>query len=113
MRPVIQTVHGPKGNCFEACVASIVECELEEVPELVGDNWADILRSWLKSRGWTALFYRRPRSKGYAIVSQKSPIGYVHAVVYLDGKIIHDPAARSFHSDRFQVVLCTVLRKTK
>jgi len=35
MIPVTQTRTGaPKGNCTEACIASLLECSLEEVPSL-------------------------------------------------------------------------------
>lgn len=36
MKPVLQTRFGePEGNCFQACVASILERELEDVPDLI------------------------------------------------------------------------------
>jgi len=31
MTPVYQTKHGPKGNCFAACVASILDRKIEDV----------------------------------------------------------------------------------
>ncbi len=64
MKPVFQTRYGtPKGNCMEACVASILGLELTDVPDLYS-VWVDgdtneenetrrsaLLRSWLLSIG--------------------------------------------------------------
>jgi hypothetical protein len=61
MKPVTQTRTGvPAGNCTEACIASILEVGLEEVPDLydaasgrahVPERW-QVLCDWLRSRGY-------------------------------------------------------------
>lgn len=55
MRPVLQTRFGdPMGNCWEACLASILAVELDEVPD-PRPSYGE-LNSWLHSTfpilGW-------------------------------------------------------------
>jgi hypothetical protein len=44
MKPVFQTRYGEgRGNCFQAALASILDLELEEVPDFVSayrDDWS-------------------------------------------------------------------------
>ena len=107
---VKQTILGAKGNCFAACVASILELPIEDVPNLGNDsdnfNWSDWMRlwnEWLESRNlclsvihyyeWEGVSSTKP--KGYSILSAKSPRlkeqELNHAVVCFDGKIVFDP----------------------
>jgi hypothetical protein len=56
MNPVNQTRFGNgSGNCFAACVASILEIPIEEIDPLIlpanGSNWIDGLQSYLSERG--------------------------------------------------------------
>lgn len=53
MIPVMQTRHGPKvGNCFSACVASILECPLEDVDlSATTEDWWLAFNELLKSKG--------------------------------------------------------------
>src|SRR5690242_11331563 len=57
MKPVFQTRNGdPEGNCFAACVASILECSIEELPDLhdlpEGENWLEWFNTQLAPRGF-------------------------------------------------------------
>jgi hypothetical protein len=58
MTPILQTIHGyPHGNCFQACVASIFDLPIEQVPHFMdGDNsqWWEPCRSWAAERGFNA-----------------------------------------------------------
>ena len=53
MKPVDQTRFGsPDGNCFAACVASLLEIPLEEAPNLMNlDEWYRAFEVWLRPRG--------------------------------------------------------------
>lgn len=59
MQPVKQTINGIGGNCFPACIASILELSLDDVPHFfrgsAGGNWTqeqwDHLRSWAEGGG--------------------------------------------------------------
>ena len=59
MKPVYQTIFGKtNGNCFAACIASILEMDLEDVPHFCrGDNpeWMFDLNEWLYQFGLGAL----------------------------------------------------------
>lgn len=112
MKPVFQTVFSnPEnttyGNCFAACVASILELDLADVPELsAGDHtdtnarWLRTLNDWLRTKDMAYLEigslppddYAYLNISTYHIVVGPSPRGsYNHAVVGLNGKIVHDP----------------------
>jgi len=56
MKPVFQTNNSvPGGDCLRACVASILELDIEEVPHFCGEKpheeWFSRLAIWLRDRG--------------------------------------------------------------
>ena len=51
MIPVNQTTFNTKGNCFEACIASMLEIDLNQVPFFSKDNWYKECNEWLHRRG--------------------------------------------------------------
>lgn len=98
MIPVTQTEVGPtnpRANCLMACVASILEVELHELPDVYeleqqGRHWFEILTDVL------AKYQLRPVEGGprdsYHIGVGPSPRGPVpHAVVMIGEAIAHDP----------------------
>lgn len=106
--------HNPptsRGNCFAACIASILEISIDDVPpiedihdfndkEAGTDVFRKVLATWLKSRGLAARQYDVPESIahrhapiGYAIGTAPSPRGpWLHSCVFLHGELVHDPA---------------------
>lgn len=87
-----------------ACVASILEITLEEIPDIRGDDQYGLLCLWLAGRGYGIVDIAfKPRIKpkdgtlvawgqGYYIGGGKSPRGdFDHAVVMCSGGIVHDP----------------------
>ena len=106
MKPVFQTIRGKvKGNCFAACMASILEMPLEAMPEYLDlpdqSRWLAVWREFLKPLGLgIAWFHHREGSecippRGYSIAAMRAPLDdaadNTHAVVCLDGLIEHDP----------------------
>ena len=105
MKPIDQTTFGKgTGNCMAACVASILEIPLEDVPDIRGDDQYALLCFWLAERGVGIVDIAfKPRLKmqdtgvvvwgqGYYIGGGKSPRGdFDHAVVMCAGGIVHDP----------------------
>lgn len=94
MLPVDQTTHGPNdGNCFSACIASILEIPIQSVPRFVNVT-PDLLR-WLAGRGLSATLYYSDEyvPPGYAIAAGPSKrfAGRMHACVAFDGIVVHDP----------------------
>lgn len=116
MKPVDQTIFSnpegtSKGNCMTACVASLLELPIEEVPYFIGlpeDEWFSVFQNFLKQHGyqfsgmfffteglgWKELLQLSPGVNGYFMCSGASWRDYVtagHAVIYKDGEMIHDP----------------------
>jgi hypothetical protein len=113
MTPVKQTKFGTEGNCFNACIASLLDLKIDQVPELQGwedEQWITELNEWLINRGQvyfelriakteSTLFFRN--KDFYHVLIGQSPRldGYDHCVVGRKGIIIHDP-----HPDNIGIV---------
>lgn len=112
MTPVRQTVFsdpktGVHGNCFTACVASLFDKPIEEVPNFIdfGDKWFEMFWEYVVSQGaeFLGMCYVGPKESisdeewklfdGYLIAGGTSPRGIKngHAVIYKDGKPFFDP----------------------
>lgn len=99
MKPVFQTVFGkPNGNCFAACIASILEMDLADVPNFCkGDNpeWMFDLNEWLYQFGLGALTVTFqddiPIKKGWCCAGGHGPTGVMHEVVMKNLKMVHNP----------------------
>lgn len=104
MIPVQQTVTGPRGNCFSACLASLLEIPIESVPFFlseIGDrtrfDWAARLDGWLGNFGLYALHFSTiPSSPSVMpavlhIMTGISPRGRPHAVIGKGHHIVWDP----------------------
>ena len=86
----------PEGDCFRACVASLLDLPLEDVPHFatfgVEGGWLLECRRWLKERGLTIIFTDEPPPAGcLAIASGPTPRGAEHAVVVRGQELVHDP----------------------
>ncbi len=100
MIPIEQTIcTAPGGNCFAACVASILELLLEEVPNFQSPDWLEEWQKWLRPRNLGLLHFGHRLDpdafipRGYAILGADSPRGdWLHAVVTYDGAICWDPS---------------------
>ncbi len=84
MKPVKQTKFGPvEGNCFAACLASLLEVEIDTVEiDMSANKWFDSVQEWLKPRNLfflevridVAVKYPFYAMNGiYCIMSGKSP----------------------------------------
>lgn len=99
MLPVYQTIFQSEnvdGNCLQACVASLLELDMAEVPNFssYGDYWFMELVKWGLNKGFLVLTIDGyPPTEVYSIVGGKSPRGdFTHAVVYgPNGNMVHDP----------------------
>lgn len=109
--PVDQTKFGPiEGNCFTACVASLLELSLDDVPWFMTPDdgrWLERLQAWCGTRGLAAKYWpargwcdEDPEARpflgvptGLAIMSGESPrnAGVFHAVIARAGALVHDP----------------------
>ena len=101
MIPVMQTQFGsPRGNCFAACIASILEVPLRTVPNFCEqENWREATNEWLKPMGLCYLDVTLPgdardelvRFWQFHVISGDGPRGLRHSVVGFAGEIVHDP----------------------
>ena len=94
-RCVDQTAFESQGNCFAACVATVLGLRLEDVPAFEHPivQVRDLSR-WLADKG-LALVCARAGS-GYMgeclhMRLGSGPRGRRHAVVYYGGSLVHDP----------------------
>lgn len=90
------------GNCFSACLASILEFDLEEVPHFVNQSelhWFHLAKKWLYEKGlelvWIPLtvvetmdFKREIHYIGVGYCED----GGVHAVVVCNDEEVHNPS---------------------
>jgi hypothetical protein len=103
--------NGVRGNCYAACIASLLELPLEDVPA-----FEDMYNSGKEKWKWFGIFLKFLQGKGYEFHGTGKPSqirdpyfargvdGYVmaygesprdskvtHAVIYKDGEMVHDP----------------------
>lgn len=109
--PVYQSREGPDGDCYEACLASILGLPLAAVPPLGREGWAARLRKWLATLGLRPEFLTgaAPAPAGYAVASCPHFTGANHAVVTLGGETVHDPSRRGLARGCGPAALWTVL----
>ena len=109
MIPVFQrytTAEHGFGDCFNACVASVLEIPLSDASEVRSNTkgvWYREWQKWFLKRGYALeVGSLLTPPKGYSIVTVETdrvyPEGHpkegehiLHACVALDGKIVHDP----------------------
>jgi hypothetical protein len=97
MRPVTQTIFhddpdGRPGNCLQACIASLLDLPLDDVPHfLLHDDWTGALEQFLTAHG--RRLHAQPASDhcAYGMAWGPSKRGVRHAVVWADGRMAHDP----------------------
>jgi hypothetical protein len=107
-----------RGNCFAACIASLLELPISEVPNvetlfhIQGNYWQEVMLTFLNSKGYDLCTDDRFRvfhddnygvtegkrqewllqcNNKYYLVSGKSNRGVNHIVIYQNGKMVHDP----------------------
>ncbi len=101
MKPVHQTKFGkPDGNCFAACIASILEVSIDDVPHFMGKDWQERWNAFLANFHLGLFCIALPEGTappGWSILSGVSPrakaLGeeWLHSVVAFNGVVEHDP----------------------
>lgn len=103
MKPVMQNQRGEFGNCLTACVASVLELPIHEVPNFIeyeqgNGEYLTVFNEFLARYGYQALtIYLSALDKtwipaGYHLIYGYSQAGVKHAVVGYRGVVVHDPA---------------------
>lgn len=105
MKPIQQTIfEPPHGNCLQACVASLLEVPLEEIPNFTDwMNWDDYDDNswWTKYEDFMEQFGLQPigidpngnwKPRGWHMIVGKSPRHDCdHVIVAYNGEPEHDP----------------------
>ena len=106
MTPTNQTIVGHQGNCFVACIASILDLHIDDVPDLnafeSGGEWVGVLNGWLATMGLVYMECTVPSQDAdeffenkdfyHVIIGPTSRGGDLfHAVVGRKGKMVFDP----------------------
>lgn len=102
MIPVDQALlSAESGNCFAACVASVLELPLGAIPDFSGTrNWFRAFERWARACSVVALLIPVPRRAQWALCfAPRTPwialgparCGERHAVVYAGNSLSHDP----------------------
>lgn len=113
MIPVTQTRTGLQGNCFEACLASLLDVPIYAIPELGHDpEFMPNLQKYLFPLG-RFYFQLKPddpllpeifaAGPTWHTMEGISPRGGPHACVAMNGKLVHDPHPGG---DGLQVLEC-------
>jgi hypothetical protein len=87
------------GNCWQTCIASLLNIPLDEVPHFVQENDTydavnEATRAWARERGLELLHLDRSYLKGspmLCILEGRSPRGVAHVVIGRGDETIHDP----------------------
>jgi len=99
MKPVMQTrISGPLANCFTACLASILELAIEDIPDFYrtvpASQAIKETNRWLAHRDLQLVTLRSAEHllpKAYMIAEGLGPRGRRHAVVHFGDVAVHDP----------------------
>lgn len=110
MKKVYQTKYGDEGNCFAACFASLFEISIDEVPFLgKEEEWDDyevrinnflsrfqlkITTFYLTSSDWKE-FVQDFFTDTYIITGYSTSIHLEHAVITLNGEVVHNPNVKN------------------
>ena len=100
MIPVRNIHYEKRGTCFRACLASILEIDIELMPkfEKFWILWLLILYFWLNRNGYSFMGIGKPDEifsfsgiDNYLIAFGISYRNTKHAVIYRNGEFYHDP----------------------
>lgn len=106
MKKCYQTTRGERGDCFRACVASVLGLRTLDVPDFCNDlpdgDWFGAFQTWCATRyglmpvglphDWNT-FEALEAAGVYSIVSGGGMApGTTHSVVYHGHRLAHDPS---------------------
>ena len=95
--PVEQAILGPpNGDCFRACIASLLHRELTEVPNYHGFNWWNRYVAWGRRHGLEFVWYEDAADVPDGLLWIAAPVSprnqeILHSVVALGDRIVWDP----------------------
>lgn len=108
MIPIRQDNRGGRGNCMAACFASILEIELDEVPDYraiedAGGSWMNAFNTWL-SKHYNVVYFELEHyhtghvtPAGWHLINLGDHRGG-HSIVGWNGIAFWDPMGRFFRA---------------
>lgn len=81
-------------NCVAACMATILGCRIEQIPDFNPACWAVELQAWLNESGWSLMNMSGALPQGITLGAVTIPglqPGWKHCVVCEGGKVIWCP----------------------
>ncbi|WP_329140922.1 hypothetical protein [Streptomyces sp. NBC_00670] len=83
---------GRPGNCLQACIASLLDLPLDDVPHfLLHADWTAALQEFVTAHGHRLRMQPPDTHCAYGMAWGPSERGVRHAVVWADGHMAHDP----------------------
>lgn len=101
MKPVRQrTVNPQYGDCFPACLASLLELPIEVIPNDHSEYWMQIQRIYLSQFGLEITYHDRKgpiwsESPWIASVKSKNYPNGTHAIIMQDSEVLFDPSTKN------------------
>ena len=99
-----QTKFGEEGNCLAACIASVLDFAIEDIPDFLQNGpgeWFQMMNEWLSTMGLAVICVPSISTDDYKcgnmdflhLIVGPSPreLKFPHCVLGRQGKIIHDP----------------------
>lgn len=84
-----------RGNCLQACLASLLELDIAEVPSfemMDSREWKSTLIKWLFLRGVSLVkSYKAPSTDDYYLAVGDTSRGVLHCVIFKNEIMVHDP----------------------
>ena len=98
MTPQRQKITSNKnGDCFGACIASLLEIPLDTLPNPHGDDWLTVWKTWFEDRGMAITWhYKRIWRQHLWIASAKSKNfkDTTHAIIMKGSVVEFDPSTK-------------------
>jgi hypothetical protein len=94
-----RTVNSQYGDCFGACLASILELPIEVIPNDHSEIWFSIQRMFLDQFGLSMTFHNRQGpiwsySPWIASVKSKNYPDTTHAIIMQESEVLFDPSTK-------------------
>jgi len=94
-----RTVNSQYGDCFGACIASLLELPIEVIPNDHSEAWFSIQKMFLEQFGLSMTFHNRQSpiwsdSPWIASVKSKNYANTTHAIIMQGSEVLFDPSTK-------------------
>lgn len=100
---MIEIKQTKKNNCFDACLASILEQPINMFPNYIKTGWEVKIQKWLKENFKKTILFADFSNymidcmpEVYHIISAELKTGGWHSRVAFKGKVIFDPSPKEY-----------------